>query len=297
MATKLMTLTGYQRFSLFTVHFQGFCSQAQAQRLFKWNRTMGWTKTSNNYELNTWHLLPLFPYCNTPGLDFAGDAMSPPVLGTLLLLCLGYILPAGNNCAPLTWRGDAQVLPTGPWLPGSGSAGSGLCGQTCATISTNVSASPSHVNLEGVTEGLAGVFILQKETSSALDSGSFGTYVEPDLKNTRAAAQMVRCGNCYSQFKQGDCVYQWRSKVAQSPMTLLHERCVLSAVEDSGAQNALERVQRLLTGADHEKLLGSLFGLEDDLTRLESLLSQLQEPNLLSQEERPQKLRRMQVHI
>lgn len=217
--------------------------------------------------------------------------MSPPVIGTLLLLCLGYILPAGDGCPPLAWESDQNhVMPAGLSLhiPTGGS----------------VEASDAHIRLDNVANGLVGVFI-QGQSSECHSVKRFEKYRDSMLleKETCSPERMC-CANCHSAFSNGNVVYEWKGKGSDSPFDLLHDRCVLSAVEndlcevEDALSTALGQVRRLLmrTDTNADKLLVSLFGVEDDLSKLQEILNVPVSPVPLS-EVRPRKFRRMSATL
>lgn len=189
-------------------------------------------------------------------LCVTGEAMSVPVVGTIMGLCIVYILPGSEGSwmpVPLT---DFQRAPPPPagrvglsLSPGPVAKGRGM--ELVARAEAEATHKKAHhleveedhaVRLK-VSLGLAGIRITPENP-------------EP-----------FHCEYCTGLFKFEDPVYEWKNKKGE--LVVLHERCILSFSEELEANDStLRRVQELAENTRSMWCLGSLFNCEDDLVRL-----------------------------
>ena len=189
--------------------------------------------------------------------------MSPPVLGSLLCLCIAYILPAGNGETPYSADevfSDSETV----HLPLASDE------ETLEIADMNEGESGA-VQLLEVKTGLAGLFcsmpgesylgyeILEK---LGLDLAAFDAF---DGKK-----DLPTCSQCSLHFLHGECVYLWKGMKdhhRKPTAWLYHESCVIQFVKSAPVRltSPLPRVRELLLKTDDAKLLSSLFAVEDDL--------------------------------
>lgn len=202
--------------------------------------------------------------------------MSPPVLGTLLCLCIGYILPAADGKPPLS-DGESpeafQPLDSDSDVTIVRETGSGEPSKCDETVMLKA------------TEGLCGVFC----TVSSPGYVTWGSLKHLGEVQSESRLEGPSCFNCEGQFLNGECVYTWKDPA--HPHTLYyHEACVLQAVQlNVCVSGALERVHDIQMNTSDEKLLASLFGLEDDLVHLDNAMLFPDGPS-----SRPEKIRRIE---
>lgn len=187
--------------------------------------------------------------------------MSVPVVGTLIALCIAFVLPCGKR-PPLV---DVDL---GPQSRGPSSFPKEDCDDDDSddddvVIVKQSQCTTPHAVRAGLDEkyGLVGVFWTQ-ETGGYVD---FNTLPFPVSVKS---GDVPQCSWCEGNFLNGECAYEYQD--CDGTM-FYHEACLVMTLKNmkSCVQATLERVQQLLMHTEHEKLLASLFGMEDDLIRLD----------------------------
>lgn len=173
--------------------------------------------------------------------------MSPPVVGTLIGLCIALILRSDDpDALPLPHvatlrRMEAHIVCD------SDSHSDNVTADTVKDTS-EVSAGPLHppvitVGLDGMT-GLYGVCAGQREL---------------ELRG-------LTCQLCFNNLSGSECGYLWR--LTNGSSSLLHGQCLVKQSALSGLQDqTLSQLKGLLmqTDSDHPHFLASLFDVEDAL--------------------------------
>ena len=185
--------------------------------------------------------------------------MSPPVLGTLMALCVIYILPSSDDgSAPPLLKVPVPTLAGGKVDMSTSAEGSGAptspeadCDSESATmVSACAAGRPMLVRLPfDKSGGLYGVSIVGPEP--------YRCY-------------FTHCDFCKERFGDEDVRYLWRCRHV-SVESVFHEHCVLLHSEkDKADHHTITKVKELLQACepDHYELLASLHAIESDLTRM-----------------------------
>ena len=177
--------------------------------------------------------------------------MSPPVVGTMLALCLVYFLRDEGGA-------EAWKVPLSLYSPTS----------TQSALSGPLPTSPSSSSVQK-TPALA-------VTAVAIEDGRCGVYgVFTWLSSDTETSQP--CGHCGGSFGHNALVYRWRSfktVLGCHQYITLHEHCVLDYSEAQGCvSTTLKGIDDLVStappvGCDY--VLESLFSIQDDLVRLDT---------------------------
>lgn len=181
-------------------------------------------------------------------LQFTGDAMSPPVLGTLMMLCMACILPSGDGKqSPFTVVSLDDPSP-----------------KDAVDLALTLSDSDSDSETVVVEEELPHV-----EMSAWLPGKNEGLISISNYMDT-PVLKHVPCHHCKVKFGPEDIIYSWRCQHV-SVIHYLHESCLLvHSEEDCAHALTLNNVRGLLKECQPEflPLIESLYRVEDDLVRI-----------------------------
>ena len=177
----------------------------------------------------------------------SGEAMSVPVLGTILGLCLTYILPRADGLTPK----DCHWFDIHPQLYRSpGKANGSDCDSTSDISSTAIGMARLNYPRAGGLE----VKLYHSEF------GLIGLY----LKHRYFAHP--QCHYCMKDFEALEPIYEWRT--TDGEIIYLHEGCLLDESEDSKCHfMTLDYVRAMQMKTNSDDLLNTLLSVEDDLTR------------------------------
>ena len=183
--------------------------------------------------------------------------MSVPVVGTIMALCIAYILPSTDSSWMPAQLRDFQPSPAPP-----------------PEAPLRLSLSPRAVPDPGARDRL-----LPEAEGEKRDSGHLLEVQEDHavrlkvsmglagIRITPEDPEPFYCHYCTGIFKHWDPVFEWKSVTGE--LLLLHERCILSFSEEMEANSVtLCRVQELADNTRSMGCLHSLFACEDDLVRL-----------------------------
>ncbi len=173
--------------------------------------------------------------------------MSPPVLGTLMMLCIACILPSGDG------KQSPFVLVSLDNAPSPKDA-----------VDPTSSDSDSDGETVVVEEALPHV-----EMSAWLPGENQGLISVSNYMYT-PVFQNSPCHHCKVKFGPEDIIYCWRCQHV-SVIHYLHESCLLvHSEEDSAHPLTLTNVRGLLKECQAEflPLIESLYRVEDDLVRI-----------------------------
>ena len=175
-----------------------------------------------------------------------GEAMSVPVLGTLLGLLLIYILPRADGLCPK----DCHWFDTQPQLYRDP-------GQRRVSLSDTESDLSSTVGLARLNYPRAGGLEVKLYHSEV---GVIGLY----LKHRYFAHP--QCHYCQKEFEALEPIYEWRA--TDGEIVYLHEGCLLDESEDNKCHYmTLDFIRAMQMKTNCDDLLNSLLAVEDDLTR------------------------------
>ena len=187
--------------------------------------------------------------------------MSPPVLGTLLGLCLVYIMPkSGEGVVP------RPLVP----LPCLGTPSNDSTESESETLVLDPSPYPTLLSLDA----RSGLFEVHRLVLSKLEAP---------------------CQQCGLKFDHTDVVYATKCNKNRS-VQRFHESCILIwSEQNSRHPETLERVEEFIRQCPPENLevMESLFKVQDDLVRVN--VWEIDDEN--DECSPPHKLRRMQNHI
>lgn len=211
-----------------------------------------------------------------------GDAMSPPVLGTIMALCMLYILPATNEAGSAPLLSPHQVV------------------SHTVTHTVECSAAASSDSDLELSDSSADTDTVVVEPHS----GPMAARLPDDIKNGGLFGVNVKlpsrfsdhCDHCKEKFQDDDVIYMWRCRHA-SVILCFHEHCVLLYSEEHDAHHwTLVKVKELLQecGPRDEALFESLFRVEADLTSMAvwNIDDPSEDSGLEGWTEKPAKLRR-----
>ena len=158
--------------------------------------------------------------------------MSPPVLGTLLGLCITMILPNRGGNPPVAGDKAIQEVPRPLGRRG---------GEDGEDTSSD---SQTSIKLVHKGPGLFGIFL----------------YNVPAF-----VPNPPHCGTCLAQFVKREPVFAWKTR--DNLVLLLHEGCMVAECECANLQGQpFRHCKELLMKTDNATMLESLFAIEDALT-------------------------------
>lgn len=184
-------------------------------------------------------------------LQFTGDAMSPPVLGTLMMLCMAYILPSGDG-------------KQSPFIMVSSDNDNAPSPKDAVDLDLTLSDSDSDSETVVLEEELPHV-----EMSAWLPGKNQGLISISNYMDS-PVLKLVPCHHCKVKFGPEDIIYSWRCQHV-SVIHYLHESCLLVHSEEDCAHSlTLTNVRGLLKECQPEflPLIESLYRVEDDLVRI-----------------------------
>lgn len=199
--------------------------------------------------------------------------MSPPVLGTMLALCMLYFFPANDDA-------DSRPL------------------LSATQVSSHTFEVPASLDSDSVSSS-------DTETLSVKPHlGPMAVSLPDDIKNGGLFAVNARlrspysdhCDDCKEKFKEDDVIYMWRCRRVGVILSF-HEHCLLIFSEKEDAHHwTTIKVKELLQGCAPEDsdLLESLYRVEADLTNVAvwSIDNPDEDSGLEGWTEPPPKLRR-----
>lgn len=200
--------------------------------------------------------------------------MSPPVLGTMLALCMLYFFPATDDVDSQPLLSATQVSSHTETIESVCASSDSESSSDTETISVKACLGPMEVRLpDDIKNG--GLF--------AVNARMLALYSD-------------HCDQCKEKFKKDDVIYMWRCRRV-SVVLSFHEHCLLIFSEEEDAHHwTTIKVKELLQGCapEHADLLESLYRVEADLTSLAvwSIDNADEDSGLEGWTEPPPKLRR-----